>query len=327
MKKKTQNFGQKFDNIEHNKMTMMKNTKLSAMKNFNFKTIKRENIDKQILRKFRKFIKTMYSSPYLVNMNSISCEPFWEKFVIKNFLPPVQYDEFTEFKSFNTKYMIWIFTQEGFRPKFEEWVEANYNEILAKIIETVNLIDPTDKEMLENYLKVIAQIYSEFEQEDNEQLSKTNNFNENQKGNFFQLKQTKQTKEDEIVENLSISHSKTKTEIWPLSKPNESTIMSKCNEQSQIDEQITSILFPEKYDQFLTGLEKGNDFGMFSQEQDLGMFNLNNMSNMTNTFSQFTMTPMSDPTLNSMQSMQMESQQDYVCELFNEYDVSMVLDD
>ena len=74
------------------------------LKNFNPKFLKKENIDKKIFRRFRKFVKSLYKN----NKNSPIFSKnafFWKKFYIKNLLPPVQIidnGELIEHKSFNS---------------------------------------------------------------------------------------------------------------------------------------------------------------------------------------------------------------------------------
>jgi len=105
--------------------------KIPFLKNFNPKIIKREEIDKKIVRKFKKFLKekiklrlyNIYNPNYL----------FWSDFVNKNLLPPFNYNEvneFIEFKSFNINYMVWLMSHNGSNDLYSAFMKDRKPEMI-----------------------------------------------------------------------------------------------------------------------------------------------------------------------------------------------------
>ena len=62
--------------------------KKSKLKEFQFKFTKRENIDKKILRKFRKFLKEQYKKNQINVINILSNNKFWSDFVSLTYVHP-----------------------------------------------------------------------------------------------------------------------------------------------------------------------------------------------------------------------------------------------
>jgi hypothetical protein len=147
----------------HDKQSMKsgksKSTKKQPlMKDFIVKFTKRENVDKKILRKFRKYLKDLIKKnklPYLTD--------FWNIFIHENLLPPVQYNnaeicENINFKSFNTTYMLWLFSHDGGIELFDIFLDQKSEQIYEMFSDTVKT--PQDDSELRVYIKHFAQIYS-----------------------------------------------------------------------------------------------------------------------------------------------------------------------
>ena len=137
------------------------------LKTFNPKFLKKENIDKKIFRRFRKFVKILYKKNR--NFPAFSKNPlFWKKFYIKNLLPPVkiilnQNDQLIEHKSFNTQYLIWLFKQEGTTELFDMFTINELENVINNFIEEYDLEkseEPDIIEKLKQYIKYIPEIYS-----------------------------------------------------------------------------------------------------------------------------------------------------------------------
>ena len=132
------------------------------LKEFNPKFLKKENIDKKIFRKFRNFIK----EKNITNNNVIIIKnQFWKNFCEKNLLPPMKYIDINnnsfEFKSFNTKYFLWLFSQEGTIQLYNQFLKEQGNSIIDNFINDYNL-EEVEKEIinkLRNYLFNISKIY------------------------------------------------------------------------------------------------------------------------------------------------------------------------
>ena len=136
------------------------------LKNFNTKFIKKENIDKKIFRKFRKYFKKYYienKNLSIFQKNQI----FWKKFNSENLLPPLKIksydDKELEFKSFNAQYLIWLFSQEGVSELFRIFINNEGENIINSFITECNLTQTKDVNIvdkLRNYLNKIPEIYN-----------------------------------------------------------------------------------------------------------------------------------------------------------------------
>ena len=136
------------------------------LKAFNPKFIKKENIDKKIFRKFRKFATIFYND----NKNSPifrKNESFWKLFSSKNLLPPLKIQSkngnIIEHKSFNSQFLIWMINQEGMIEVFKKFIDKEMESIINHFILEYNLDKINDKNIignLEQYLKYIPEIYS-----------------------------------------------------------------------------------------------------------------------------------------------------------------------
>lgn len=165
------------------------------LKTFNPKFLKKENIDKKIFRRFRKFVKCLYKE----NKNSpifFKNIHFWKKFYYKNLLPPVKIEnnnkEIIEHKSFNTQYLIWIFNQEGTTELFKLFIKKELENILENFIKEYNLYksnEPDIIEKLREYIIYIPEIYDLNNQkvilEDKKEIFQTTYFKEKNNSNTY----------------------------------------------------------------------------------------------------------------------------------------------
>ena len=136
------------------------------LKSFNPKFLKKENIDKKIFRRFRKFVKILFKKNR--NLQVFTRNPFfWKKFYLKNLLPPVKIilnhnGKLIEHKSFNTQYLIWLFNQDGTTELFEMFTKNESENVINNFIEEYDLNrskEPDIVEKLKKYIKYIPEIY------------------------------------------------------------------------------------------------------------------------------------------------------------------------
>jgi hypothetical protein len=137
--------------------------KIPFLKEFIIKFTKRENIDKKILRKFRKFLKDKLKKTNL-NLKNITNEKFWGNFISENLLPPMKYvnketDETAEFKSFNTNYMVWLMSHQGSVELYEYYLSEQYDSIVEMFTSKYNLNDQDELDYLKSYIKNMAYIF------------------------------------------------------------------------------------------------------------------------------------------------------------------------
>ena len=136
------------------------------LKTFNPKFLKKENIDKKIFRKFRKFVKSVLKQNSKNKTIIFKNELFWKKFCEKNLLPPVKIvennGELIEHKSFNIKYLMWLFNQEGTVELFNLFSEKEGENVINSFINEYNLgksKEPNIIQKLREYMKYIPDIY------------------------------------------------------------------------------------------------------------------------------------------------------------------------
>ena len=135
------------------------------LKTFNPKFLKKENINKKIFRRFRKFFKSFYKGNKNLPIFSKN-ELFWKKFFKKNLLPPVKIEENNgqkiEYKSFNSKYLLWLFNQEGTSELFKIFIKKEKDNVINNFITEYNLNESKEPNIIDKiseYLDYIPEIY------------------------------------------------------------------------------------------------------------------------------------------------------------------------
>lgn len=140
--------------IGRNKRKEKKNIKLNTIKPFVFKQLKKENIDKKILRKFRKYVCLR-----LKQIDHKFISKFAVDFSSSIMFPPFTYNNQT-FKSFNSSYLLWLFSNSELAEFFEEYIDLSLGKLIEFLVNTFKVEDKDEIENLEKYLKVMVHIYS-----------------------------------------------------------------------------------------------------------------------------------------------------------------------
>lgn len=135
------------------KVARLKN-QIPFLKSFHPKFIKKENIDKKILRKFRKVLK---KDVKVTDIKGNIDFDFIASFVLKNLLPPMKFEE-TEFKSFNTKFLVWLFSKNGMEEIYERFVNEYGVSLWASFVETYNL-NEEEPEIIDSLLYYIKNMH------------------------------------------------------------------------------------------------------------------------------------------------------------------------
>lgn len=133
-----------------------KNIKLNKLRPYVFKKFKRENIDKKTLRKYRRYLLIR-----IKQIDSKSLTKVMIDFLNNSLFPPFTVEDIS-FKSFNTSYLIWIFSHADLAEFYEEYIELNLERMVIFLAETFKVKDESEIETLSNYLKNMAKIYSNF---------------------------------------------------------------------------------------------------------------------------------------------------------------------
>jgi len=147
-------------------------SKIPFLREFNIKFTKRENIDKKLIRKFRKYLKTFVLKNQ-INLENEEDNDFWIAFINEELYPPMKYrsieqNRVYEFKSFNTTYMAWVFSMNNadvfYREFIKEKGEDVFNSIVNKNKRSIDVYDAEEKQNIKEHLKYyilnLAQIFN-----------------------------------------------------------------------------------------------------------------------------------------------------------------------
>lgn len=135
------------------------------LRDFKPRFLKKENIDKKILRKFRNYLKTIYKTE---NEIANGDKVFWKDFINTNLLPPMRYIESNkriEFRSFNSKYLIWLFSKQDCATNYKEFANKYGEIILEEFISAYDLARKNTTteigiiDQLSYYIRAIPDIY------------------------------------------------------------------------------------------------------------------------------------------------------------------------
>jgi len=147
-------------------------SKIPFLKDFNIRFTKRENIDKKLVRKFRKFLKGYFQREN-INISTIEDNDFWTAFVNEELYPPTKFrcieqNRVYEFKSFNTNYMAWIFSIKHAEWLYNQFIREKGEEVCASIVKknqrAINSFDSQQKnqicDQLKYYINNLANIFN-----------------------------------------------------------------------------------------------------------------------------------------------------------------------
>lgn len=135
--------------------SLKKNQKFMIMKEFPFKVLKRENIDKKIMRKFRRYIALTKKQELRIDEFS-----YMSRLFINNRLfPPLRFNG-TIFKSFSSSYMAWIFTQAELIQLYKEYIGKEIDNLIKYFIKQYDA--NCDIESLRGYLIDLPSTYKEY---------------------------------------------------------------------------------------------------------------------------------------------------------------------
>ena len=168
------------DNKSNGSNESYKNTiidlRKKKIKQFKFQILKRENVDKKILRKFKKFLKAKLKDKMESDVkNYININQFWPDYIKMNLMPPFYYDkEKIKFKSFNTKYLCWLFEHKYALELFNIFIKINHHDILKLIENAYNISkNSNDYILLKTYINAMPSIYGV--KDENRVISYTSN--------------------------------------------------------------------------------------------------------------------------------------------------------
>lgn len=116
-----------------------------------FDFTKRENIDKTVMRKFKRYLMHL-------RLQAIESIPeFWISFSENSFIPPFSIGDL-EFKSFCTNYMIWIFSHTGGKELYQDYIKSHLESLVSCFKAKYQSIQEPE---LRRYLQQLGMIFSQ----------------------------------------------------------------------------------------------------------------------------------------------------------------------
>ena len=129
---------------------------LPFLNSFKPKYIKRETIDKKIIRNFKNYIVKEYKQKKFEINPSTMDENFFINFINGNLLPPVDFidgntGENIKFNSFNCSYLLWLFSKKGVKDIYIHFINEKGKEFINSISQHYE-ISPEEKNQLNSYI-------------------------------------------------------------------------------------------------------------------------------------------------------------------------------
>ena len=158
-KKETKKYNKKKKN---NKEETIFN-QLPYLNSFKPKYIKRETIDKKIIRSFKNYTIKEYKANRLVIDEKTMDQNFFINFVNGNMLPPLDFhdvntDEYVKFNSFNCSYLLWFFSKKGVKEVYNQFINEKGKEFIDDLSQYYE-ISNEEKNQLNSYIMNFPNIF------------------------------------------------------------------------------------------------------------------------------------------------------------------------
>ena len=129
---------------------------LPFLNSFKPKYIKRETIDKKIIRTFRNFVAKENKEKRLEINNENLDYNFFLNLIYGNLLPPIDFTnestgEIIKFNSFNFKFLLWFFSKKGVKDVYLNFINEKGKEFINDLSEHYEL-STEEKNQLNNYI-------------------------------------------------------------------------------------------------------------------------------------------------------------------------------
>ena len=129
---------------------------LPFLNSFKPKYIKRETIDKKIIRTFKNYVVKEYKEHRLELNNITMDQDFFINFINGNLLPPIDfYDattgEYIKFNSFNCSYLLWFFSKKGVKEIYGNFINEKGKEFIDNLSDYYE-ISSEEKNQLHSYI-------------------------------------------------------------------------------------------------------------------------------------------------------------------------------
>ena len=158
-KKETKKYNKKKKN---NKEETIFN-QLPYLNSFKPKYIKRETIDKKIIRSFKNYTIKEYKANRLVIDEKTMDQNFFINFVNGNMIPPLDFhdvntDEYVKFNSFNCSYLLWFFSKKGVKEVYNQFINEKGKEFIDNLSQYYE-ISNEEKNQLNSYIMNFPNIF------------------------------------------------------------------------------------------------------------------------------------------------------------------------
>lgn len=129
------------------------NQNLSS-KHFSFEGVKRKDIDKLVIKKFKKYMSCLAKN----EKSKIIFSPKLKLFISNSLNPPFTYLNYT-FKSFSSRYMSWILSDNEIESFYNDYLEMDIENLMAYLDTAYHFKNQMEK--LREYLIKIPLLYRE----------------------------------------------------------------------------------------------------------------------------------------------------------------------
>ena len=129
---------------------------LPYLSSFKPKYVKRETIDKKIIRSFKNYLTKEYRDKRFEINNSTMDYDFFINFINGNLLPPIDFynvntNENIKFNSFNCSYLLWIFSKKGVKDFYLNFINEKGREFIDNLSKYYE-ISQDEKNQLNYYI-------------------------------------------------------------------------------------------------------------------------------------------------------------------------------
>ena len=161
-KKKEKKKATKKNNKEKKEETIF--NQLPYLNSFKPKYIKRETIDKKIIRLFKNYIIKEYKEGRFKIDKNIVDQNFFINLVNGNVLPPFEFhevdtDEYIKFNSFNCSYLLWFFSKKGVKDLYNNFINEKGKEFINDMSQYYEIGTEEEKYQLDNYIMNMPNIF------------------------------------------------------------------------------------------------------------------------------------------------------------------------
>ena len=136
---------------------------LPYLNSFKPKYIKRETIDKKIIRSFKNYVVKEYkSNKFEINETTMD-QNFFINLINGNLLPPLDFhdlntDEYIKFNSFNCSYLLWFFSKKGVKEIYNQFITEKGKEFVNDMSQYYE-ISLEEKNQLNSYIMNFPYIF------------------------------------------------------------------------------------------------------------------------------------------------------------------------